>query len=80
MTDRHLTGRLLRHSRYRTERFADAIRRADPSLDSSAAHRRANLMIAALNGLTIAKLLEPGLRLRHHAKDLLDSPVMTPNA
>ena len=80
VTDRHLTGRLLRHSRYRTERFTDAIRRADPSLDSIAVYRRANLMIAALNGLTIAKLLDPGFDFTAHANDLLDSPVPAPNA
>ena len=71
VTDRHLAGRLLRQRRYRMERFADAIRRADPSLDQATADRRAELMIATLNGLTLSKLLEPRFDFAGHARDLL---------
>ncbi|MCJ7726015.1 MAG: TetR/AcrR family transcriptional regulator [Acidimicrobiia bacterium] len=80
VTDRHLTGRLLRHSRYRNERFADAIFRADRSMDPATAQRRAHMMIAALNGLTIAKLLEPDLDLADHTRELLEFPVIAPSA
>jgi len=80
VTDRNLSGRLVRHSRYRTKRFADAIGRGDPLLDSTLCHRRAQLMIAALNGLTISRLLEPSFDFATHAMDLLDSPVLTPNS
>ena len=77
VTDRNLTGRLLRHRNYRTERFAEAIARSDPSLDEGTAHRTAHMMIAALNGLTISKLLEPTFDFAGYARDLLESPLTT---
>jgi AcrR family transcriptional regulator len=80
VTDRHLAGRLLRHHRYRMERFADAIARSDPSLDEAAAHRRAQLTIATLNGLMVSKLLEPRFDLAGHARDLLEAPEPAPSA
>jgi len=80
VTDRNVAGRLLRHSRYRTKRFTDAIRRADPLIDSTTAHRRAQMMIAALNGLTISKLLEPDFDFADHARDLPNLPITTPNS
>jgi len=78
VTDRHLAGRLLRHHRYRTERFTDAISRANPSIDPAAARRRARMMVAALNGLTISKLLESDFEFTDHARDLLGFPVSSP--
>ena len=79
VTDRNLATRMLRHRRYRMERFADAIGRADPSLDGATADRRAELMIATLNGLTLSKLLEPRFDFAGHAKDLLEVPAPTAN-
>lgn len=73
VTDVHLAGRLRRHRRYRIMRFADALRRADPGLDGRAALRRAELLIATLNGLTLSALLDPGFDLADHAADLLET-------
>jgi len=75
VTDRNLATRMLRHRRYRMERFADAIGRANPSLDRVTADRRAELMIATLNGLTLSKLLEPRFDFAGHAEDLLEETV-----
>jgi AcrR family transcriptional regulator len=80
VTDRHLSGRLLRHQRYRTQRFTDAVRRSDPALDDEIARRRARLMIAALNGLTIAQLLDPDFDFAGHARDVASMPVPEPSA
>jgi AcrR family transcriptional regulator len=73
VNDVRLAGRIRRHSRYRTERFADALRRADPSLDAGAAMRRAELMIATLNGLTVSALLDPVFDLADRAAALLET-------
>jgi len=73
VSDVHLAGRLRRHRRYRTERFADALSRADASLDYQTATRRAELMIATLNGLTVSALLDPAFDLADHAADLLET-------
>jgi len=79
VTDRHLAGRLQRQRRYRMERFADAIGRADTSLDQATAYRRAELMIATLNGLTLTKLLEPRFDFTGHARDLMEAPAIATN-
>ena len=80
VTDRHLSGRLLRHQRYRTQRFSDAIRRRDPHLDEPTARRQARLMIAALNGLTIAQMLDPDLDFADLTRDVVTMPVPEPSA
>jgi AcrR family transcriptional regulator len=77
-TDRHLAGRLLRHHRYRIQRFADAIARGDTSLSAEESLDRAQLLIATLNGFLISKLLEPGFDLAGRARGLLDSPALAP--
>jgi len=72
VTDRHLAGRLRRHRRYRSRRFADALQRADPSLGDDEALLRAEVMIAALTGLTLNALLEPGFDFAGHTRLLFD--------
>lgn len=52
--------RVLRHHERRVERFGDAIARGNPRLPAEAARGRAEVLIAALNGLAFRLLLDAG--------------------
>ena len=69
--DDHLGGRLLRHHRNRLERFSDAMARQHPSRDEGTARRSAEFLLAALNGMTLARALDPSFDFAAHARELL---------
>lgn len=63
-----LRGRLMRHHQRRVERFAAAL----ASADVRDPVELAELMVAALNGLAVHRLLDPRFDLRGQARRLLD--------
>ena len=75
--DDHLGGRLLRHHRNRLDRFADAMARQHPGWDPAEARRRAEFLLAALNGMTLARALDPTFDFAAYARDLLESRFAT---
>ena len=70
VSDGHLIGRIRRHRERRVERFTDAIARNAGLSDRSEALRRAELMLATLEGLALATFLDPKLDIRKHAESL----------
>ena len=70
-----LGQRVLRHHQRRLERFSEAIHRSDATLDEAEATRRAELLIATLNGLAFRLVLDPRFDFAGHARATLTSPV-----
>jgi len=75
VTDVRLAGRVRRHRTRRVERFADAMRREHPALSAAQARRRAVLVLASLDGLVLAKVLDTSFDFASHARDLLDGQI-----
>jgi AcrR family transcriptional regulator len=73
LTDPQIAARVLRSHRRRVERFADAWRREQPGLSEADAIARAETMLAALTGLGMTSLMDPGFDMRAHAHALLPS-------
>ncbi|MBN2114018.1 MAG: TetR/AcrR family transcriptional regulator [Acidimicrobiia bacterium] len=73
--DHRLRGRILRHHANRLDRFSAGMRRSRPGLDPAEARRRAEFLLAALQGLTIWNVLDPAFDFAAHARDLLASVV-----
>ena len=71
LTDQRLAARVLRSHRRRVERFADALRREQPSLTDEESVHRAEGLLAALTGFAITWLLDPAFDFRTHAEQLL---------
>jgi len=69
-TTEHLSGRVLRHHRRRTERFTEAMRRDHPDLTLQDAHHRAVLLVSTLNGLALSRIVDPSFDFTTHAKGL----------
>jgi len=69
--DHRLRGRILRHHANRLDRFADGMSRSRPGLTAAEARRRAEFLLAALQGLTIWDMLDPAFDFATHARDLL---------
>jgi len=67
LTDPAIASRVLRSHRRRVQRFAAACRREDPSLDADAAREQAETIMAALTGLGLTALIDPGFDMRAHA-------------
>jgi AcrR family transcriptional regulator len=63
-----LGKRVLRHHHLRVGRFAEAMQRADATLSGAEAERRAELMIATLNGLAFRRVLDPKFDFAGHAR------------
>jgi TetR/AcrR family transcriptional repressor of uid operon len=72
-SDGRLTARILRHHQNRIERFSGALKRRRPGLRDSDAARAAELLLAALNGLVLAKIVDPDLDFAAHARSLLST-------
>lgn len=62
--------RVLRHHQERIERFRDALLRDRPGLDAAEATRRAEGILAALNGYALHGLLDPAFDFGGHARRL----------
>ncbi len=72
LTDPVIAARVLRSHRRRVQRFAAACRCDDPTLDPDAARERAETIMAALTGLGLTALIDPGFDMRAHAARLVD--------
>ena len=71
LTDAAIAARVLRSHRRRVQRFAAACRREDPALDDEQARERAETIMAALTGLGLTALIDPGFDMRAHAARLV---------
>jgi AcrR family transcriptional regulator len=71
LTDASIATRVLRSHRRRVERFTDAWQREDPTLSERDAQQRAETTLAALTGLGMTTLMDPGFDMRTHAMQLL---------
>ncbi len=71
--DHRLRGRILRHHANRLDRFAEGMGRSLPGLTPAEAGRRAEFLVAALQGFTIWAVLDPSFDFAAHARDLLAS-------
>ncbi len=71
-TTEHLSGRVLRHHRRRTERFTDAMQRQDGGLTPDQARSRAVRLLATLNGLAMSSIIDPAFDFGAQAKALAD--------
>lgn len=66
-----LKGRVIRHHEGRVDRFAAGLVRECPGLDPLEAHRRAETLVTALNGMTLHYVLDPTFDLKLHVRSLL---------
>ena len=60
--------RFLRHHERRVERFADAMRRAQPDLGTKEATAKAEVLLGALDGLAFRWVLDLSFDFRSHAR------------
>jgi AcrR family transcriptional regulator len=67
-SDSTIGNRFLRHHRRRFERFADAMRRAEPALEATEVAARTEILLATLNGLAFHWFLEPTFDFAAHAR------------
>jgi AcrR family transcriptional regulator len=66
-----LRGRVIRHHEGRVARFAAAIARENPALGAGLTQLHAESLVAALNGIALHKVLDPGFDVVTHARHLL---------
>lgn len=71
LTEPSIARRVLRHHRERIDRFTAALARDRPDLAETEVAARAEALMAALNGYTFYRLLDPGFDFAHHARRLL---------
>jgi AcrR family transcriptional regulator len=71
VTDGAIRTRVLRHHQARLDRFAAAFRRDRPDLDEAAGRDLMEAMLAALNGYTLQRMLDPNFDFAGHARRLL---------
>jgi AcrR family transcriptional regulator len=71
LTDPVIASRVLRSHRRRVQRFAAACRREEPSLSEDEAREQAETIMAALTGLGLTALIDPGFDMRAHAARLV---------
>jgi AcrR family transcriptional regulator len=71
LTDPAIAARVLRSHRRRVQRFTAACLRDEPTLDAESARERAETIMAALTGLGLTALIDPGFDMRAHAARLL---------
>lgn len=72
--------RVLRHHQERIVRFRDALLQDGPHLDPSEGTRRAEAILAALNGYALHGLLDPAFDFAGHARRLAGGVVTDPSA
>ncbi len=73
-----LRGRFLRHHEGRVERFAAAIEREHPEMETEETTRRAETLVSALNGIALHRVLDPNFDVARHGRALL-SGALTPD-
>lgn len=72
ITDGGMRTRMIRHHEARVERFASAIGDRRPDLPPASLTRTAEALLAALNGYTLQRMIDPDFDFAGHARDLLD--------
>ncbi len=72
ITDAGIRSRMIRHHTERVARFTAALRRDRPGLDEADAQRQVEALLAALNGYTLQRMLDPDFDFAGHAKALLE--------
>lgn len=70
LQDQAMAGRVRRHHEARVARFAAALAREDESLGETAARALAERLLAAVMGVCLVWLLDPGIDLRAEAHEL----------
>lgn len=71
VNDEGIRNRVLTHHRARVDRFAEALGRSQATLSHVESHTRAEMLVAALNGLAFMWLLDDEFDFRGHATRLL---------
>lgn len=66
-----LKSRVLRHHEGRVARFAAAITRDNPTVDTKNAARLGETLVTALNGVALHYVLDPSFDVQHHANALI---------
>ncbi|MFP5331741.1 MAG: TetR/AcrR family transcriptional regulator [Acidimicrobiia bacterium] len=72
ITDAGIRSRMIRHHSERVARFTAALRRDRPDLSEPEAQRTVEALLAALNGYTLQRMLDPDFDFAGHAKALLE--------
>ncbi len=72
ITDAGIRSRMIRHHAERVARFVAALRRDRPELTEPEAERQVDALLAALNGYTLQRMLNPDFDFAGHAKGLLE--------
>jgi AcrR family transcriptional regulator len=72
ITDAGIRSRMIRHHFERVARFTAALRRDRPDLSEPEAQRTVEALLAALNGYTLQRMLDPDFDFAGHAKGLLE--------
>lgn len=75
LTDRVIADRMVRSHRRRVERFAAAILRDHDDVDRDDAERHAEILLAALTGLALQWIWDPGFDYAGHAARLPRRPL-----
>lgn len=72
ITDAGIRSRMIRHHSERVARFTAALLRDRPELSEPEAQRQVEALLAALNGYTLQRMLDPEFDFAGHAKGLLE--------
>lgn len=72
ITDPGIRSRMIRHHSERVARFTAALLRDRPGLTEPEAQRTVEALLAALNGYTLQRMLDPDFDFAGHAKALLE--------
>ncbi|HSJ27027.1 MAG TPA: helix-turn-helix domain-containing protein [Acidimicrobiia bacterium] len=72
ITDPGIRARMLRHHSERVERFTSALLRDRPEMATHEARRTIEALLAALNGYTLQRMLDPEFDFAGHARALME--------
>lgn len=72
VTDQGIRARMIRHHSERVARFTSALLRDRPALTEPEAQRQVEALLAALNGYTLQRMLDPDFDFAGHVKGLLE--------
>lgn len=72
ITDAGIRTRMIRHHSERVARFTSALMRDRPGVTEPEAQRQVEALLAALNGYTLQRMLDPDFDFAGHAKSLLE--------
>lgn len=78
LTQDHLAGRIQRHHEQRVERFTNAYLREHPYVPRSLAGYRMEILLGALNGLSIRWSIDPTFDICAYASLMVDELAITP--